>query len=110
VPLSVLDRLLLLGLLVPKSNGPGNLMTLRIMRTLCEDLSFSEQDHANFKLTQDDKKISWDHATETDKAVEIGPKAKEIILSAMAEASKAEALTGQHVDLCDKFGFVEPEE
>ncbi len=56
--LSVLDRLLLLGLLPAE----GDITTLRIIRTLREELSFTEQEHADLHLKQDEGRVTWEHS------------------------------------------------
>ena len=100
--LTVLERLLLLRVL-PKQ---GNLTTLRIVRELERDLSFSEEEHAALQFVTEGVSVRWKAENAIDKEVEFGPKARELVLAGLAELDKQEALTLDWLDLCDKFGYV----
>lgn len=97
--LSVLERLLLLGVLPAE----GDITTLRIVRQLQDDLSFSEQEHADFKIAQADGRVTWDRTTERLKAVTIGPKALGLIAEALRKLSDQKKLQPQHIDLYERF-------
>ena len=97
--LSVLDRLLLLGLLPAE----GTILTLRIVRKLREDLSFSEQELVDLKLKQDEGRVTWEQEHAADKTVELGPKATELIVKALTDLSESGKATAQHLALFDKF-------
>jgi len=99
--LTVLERLLLLRVL-PKQ---GNLTTLRIVRDLERDLSFSEEEHAALQFATDGPSVRWNAENAMIKDVEFGPKATEIIMAAMAEMDQKEELTLDWLDLCEKFGY-----
>ena len=99
MPLSVLDRLLLLGLLPAE----GTILTLRIVRTLREDLSFSEQELTDLNLKQEDGRVTWDQTLAVDKTVELGPKATELIVKALTDLSESAKASAQHLALFDKF-------
>ena len=64
--LSVAERLLLLNVL-PKE---GDILSLRIVLKLKEELSFSEAEHAALKFHQDGEGIHWDETG----AQQLGPK------------------------------------
>ena len=97
---SILDRLLLLNLL---KDVVGDIYMLRIVRTLKEDLSFSEADFAAFKIVQTQQQITWDDAAETMKDIEIGEKAASIIRSKLQQLSDANALPENHLRLAEVF-------
>ena len=97
---SIKNRLVLLATL-PAS---GSIDSLRILRKLREDLSFSEEEHTAFNLKGDENgAFKWDMAAEKPKAVEVGAKAAEIIKKALEALNKKEALTDNHVELWDRF-------
>ena len=102
--LSVLERLVLLGLLPAE----GDILTLRIVQKLRSDLSFSEQDLADYQLVSEDGKVTWSDKATTPKDVTIGPKAQDLIRSALTALSDAKKLQPQHLALYDRF--VEAEE
>lgn len=97
--LSVLHRLLLLGLLPAE----GTITTLRIVRQLREDLSFSEEEHALLELTGDDKGIHWKADKAVSKDVDIGAKAHTLIADVLTSLSTAKKLRPEHLDLYDLF-------
>lgn len=97
--LNVLDRLLVLGLLPAE----GDITTLRIVRKLREDLSFSEQEHEALHLTQEEGRITWEQQGATVKDVPLGPKATACIVKALSALSEQGKATAQHLDLFDKF-------
>lgn len=100
IDFSVKERLVLLGSL-PAS---GSIDTLRILRDLRGELSFSEEEHKAFKLNgTENGTFRWDTSAERAKTINIGPKAAEIIQKALKELNKKEALTDNHVELWDRF-------
>jgi len=101
IPLNVLDRLLLLGLL-GTAPAEGDLTMHRIVRTLRDDLGFSEQEHTDLGLTSEDGRVTWSDTT-TTKPVEIGPKATVLIAGLLTQASDAKQLRAEHLHLCDVF-------
>jgi hypothetical protein len=103
--LTVLHRLLLLGMLPAE----GDITMLRIVRKLREELSFSEQEHAEVGLAKlDDGRVTWTDTTYT-KTVDIGPKAHALIVDVLTKASAAKTLTANHLGLCDLFGIPDTE-
>jgi len=99
--LTVLERLTLLRILPHR----GNLTTLRIVRDLERDLSFSEEEHGALQFQQDGNVTRWNEGAVPDKDVSIGPKAIEIVVGALEELDKVGALQMEMIDLCDKFGY-----
>jgi hypothetical protein len=96
--LDVAERIRLLGILPEK----GNLLTLKIVGELRDDLSFSEKEHKDFKIVAKMDRITWaDDAKK--KAVKIGDQAKELIVKTLKELDEKEELTLADVDLWDKF-------
>jgi hypothetical protein len=97
--LSVFERLLLLNIL-PKE---GDLTTLKIVRTLRDNLSFSEEEHAALQFKHEGGNVMWKDEAEANKDVVIGEKAMDIIVDALKALNRAKKLTDQHVDLYEKF-------
>ncbi len=96
--LDVGERIRLLGILPEK----GNLLTLKIVSALRDDLSFSEKDHKDFKIVVKMDRITWaDKAKKKD--VKIGDQAKEIIVKSLKELDAKEELTLPDVPLWEKF-------
>jgi len=104
--LSVIERLTLLGILPEQ----GNLMTIKIVSKLREELSFDEAEHAalQFRPSEDGKQIQW-NMPHPDKDIEIGLKATSIVYELLRKMNDAEELREQHLSLCEKFGYPENE-
>jgi len=105
--LSVKQRLILLTILPKESN----FATLKILRKLKEDLSFSEEEHAKLQFrtipdAQGSASTNW--SDDGDKEIgevdiPIGEKATDIVVEALKGLDKAKKLTEQHVSLYEKF-------
>ena len=99
--LSIMERLVLMGVLPTE----GNFVTLRIVRDLQKELSFSEDELKRYKITQtSDNKVTWDEKAAADKKdVQIGERAEDIIVNALEDLDKKQKLTPSHLDLYEKF-------
>jgi hypothetical protein len=96
--LDVSARLRLLAILPEQ----GNLLTLKIVRELREELSFSEDEHKIMKLVVKEDRITWsDKAGEKD--VAIGDQSKELIEKRLRELNEKDELTLPDLDLWEKF-------
>jgi hypothetical protein len=104
--LSVRERLIL-GVILP---AQGDFTTLKLVRKLREDLSFSEDEHKLLKFRDNPEKTAtmWDMEGERvvgDKEFTIGEKATDVIvvvLKALNDA-KPPKLTMDHMSLYEKF-------
>jgi hypothetical protein len=97
--LTVHNRVTLLNVLPEK----GDFSTLKIVRKLREDLSFSEDELKVLCLTQCDNRITWKTDCDPEKDVAIGEKATDIIICALKALDDKKELTQQHFDLYEKF-------
>ena len=98
--LSVLNRILLLNILPPE----GDITTIKLIRRLREDLSFSEAEHIQFDIKKsDDGMIRWNPEAEVVKDVEFGPKALAVVEATLKKLSAEKKLTAQHIDLYEQF-------
>jgi len=98
--LKVLERLILLNILPSE----GNYITLKIVRDLQNELSFSEDEHKLFKFeTQEDGSVKWDDETEQDKDVSVGEKARQMIVDILKKIDNEKKLTLKHMSLYEKF-------
>ena len=92
--LSVLERLALLNT-IPKE---GNITTLKIIRKLRDDLSFSEEEHKKLNFRQEEDRLLWDDME--DKEIEIGERATDVIVNALKELNNQGKI---HLDLVDVY-------
>lgn len=98
--LTVAERLMLLAIL-PKE---GDYTTLRIVRKLREDLSFSEAEHDELGITVRDGLVRWTAlASGHRKAIDIGKKAGEVIGAALVDLDERKKLTLDHIHLYEAF-------
>ena len=97
--LNVLDRLLLLNI----SPNEANFVTLKIVRDLRNELSFSEGEHKKYKFVEDQGRVTWNPAAEQFKEVHIGEKANDIVVEALEKLDKDKKLTLEHMSLFEKF-------
>jgi len=99
--LTIMDRLLLLGILPAE----GDITTLRIVRDLRTDLSFSEEDLTAFEIVSDAATglVRWNAEKETPKDVTIGAKARRIITEALERLSNEKRLKADYIPLYERF-------
>lgn len=101
--LSVRERLVLLGCMPPR----GDIVTLKIVRDLTEEMSFNEDEIKKLSLKTDPETnmIHWDDEAEKDvvKEVEIGEKAMAIIVGQLRDLNNKGELTAQHISVYDRF-------
>jgi hypothetical protein len=97
--LSTFDRLILLNIL-PKE---GDFTTLKIVRKLREDLSFSEEEHKALEFNQDGGNIQWKQAGDVPKNVSIGEKATDLIVEILKKLDKEKKLQESHFTLYERF-------
>lgn len=103
---SVLERLILLGVVQLGAPDMGSLVTMRIVHNLNMSLGFLETEIAEKNLViHEDGRATWNEGAPID--VEIGPVARDIIQKGLAialpEWDKAEALTVTHIKLFEEF-------
>jgi len=98
VELSVLERLILVGILPSK----GNATTLKLVRQLREELSFDEDEHELLNFIQEGENIRWNQS-DTVKDVEIGPKMMSIIVEELSSLDEKETLNSEQLALYEKF-------
>jgi hypothetical protein len=103
--LDVGTRIRLLGIL-PET---GNLLTLKIVRELRDELSFSEKEHKDFKITTRGNEITWSDKAKP-KTVKFGDQARELVVKVLRELNKKEELTMPDLDLWEEFVGGEGEE
>lgn len=97
--LKVADRIRLLSILPEK----GNLLTIKIVRELRENLSFSEKEHKDFGLKGLGDRIVWDDDKDKGKKVLIGDQAKEVIEKSLRDLNEKDELTVPDIGLWEKF-------
>ena len=95
--LGVLDRLALLGAL-PKE---GDFTTLKIVRQLREDLSFTEDEHKKFNFRAEGEQLLWDNSEE--KEINFGEKATDLIVSTLKQLNENKKLTEDHFNVYKAF-------
>lgn len=96
--LSVGDRLVLLSILPQESD----FTTLKIVRKMKEDLSFSEDEHKALKFRFEDDRVFWED-TKVDRDIAFGEKATDIIVNAFGELDKQKRLKLEHMELYERF-------
>ncbi|MHC4067261.1 MAG: hypothetical protein ACYSUI_22540 [Planctomycetota bacterium] len=98
--LSVQDRLALLSVLPDK----GDITCLRIVRVLREELSFSEDEHASLQLEIKPDAVKWNQAHDVlDKEIELGDKARAVLVDSLRAMDKRKILTELHIPLWERF-------
>jgi hypothetical protein len=98
--LNTFERLILLNIL-PRE---GDFTTLKIVRKMREDLSFSEQEHKDLSITIGEKgQVKWKTEADRDVEISIGEKATDIIVSVLKKLNAEKKLTEQHFSLYEKF-------
>jgi hypothetical protein len=98
VKLDIGSRIRLLGILPEK----GNLLTLKIVRTLRDDLSFSEKEHKDFGIVVKDDRITWSDKAKP-KDITFGDEAKKVVEKSLKELNEKDELTVPDLALWEKF-------
>ena len=96
--LSVNDRLILLGV-IPRE---GDFTTLKIVRNMRDELSFTEEEHKKLNFRQEGDMTYWEEGLE-DKEVNFGEKATDIIVDAFKKLNDQKKLRIEHMELYEKF-------
>ena len=81
----------------------GDYITLKVLRRLREDLSFSEEEMASYQFKQDGERVMWNPEVPETKEFSFGPKATEIIIEALQGVEKREMLDNALLALFEKF-------
>ena len=97
--LNLVERFKILGILPAQ----GSMVTIKIVHDLKQLMSTSEDEISEWEIKQGENQITWNSQANTDKDFDIGDTAKEIIVDALKELDKKEAMTEEHVTLWDKF-------
>ena len=97
--LDVRERLVLLSVLPPE----GDFITLKVVRKLKENLSFSEDEIKLYKFVQTGANVTWNDKIEQSKPIEIGTKAKEVIQEALRKLNDDKKLKDDHFSIYEKF-------
>lgn len=97
--LNVLERLLLLNILPAE----GDFTTIKIVRTLREELSFTEEEHERLQVNVSDGKVQWDMGKEVLRNFVFGNKARDLISEDLKKLNVEKKLTEQHLSLYEKF-------
>ena len=93
------ERLVLISVLPQE----GNFTTLKIVRELREELSFTEEEHKVYEFKQEGNIVLWNKAKDTPKEVKIGEKANDIIKEALKKLNEEKKLRDEHIGLYEKF-------
>lgn len=86
----------------------GDFLTLKIIRELQNELSFSEAEIKKFKIIQvpapdGGVRVTWQDIPGKDKDVSIGEKANDVIVLALSKLNEAKKLKMEHYSLYERF-------
>ncbi len=96
---TVKDRILLLNVLPAQ----GDITTLRLVRRLREECSFSEADHAALRFQTVGQQMTWIPDAVSPKEIECGAKMADFIAKTLKGVSAAGKLTEEHLNLYERF-------
>lgn len=97
--LTVLERLMALSILPAE----GDFTTLKIVRELREQLSFSEEEHAKLQFVVDENGTKWKAEAAEEKEFLFPGKAFSLIADALNKLDENKQLTENHCSLYEKF-------
>jgi hypothetical protein len=100
IELGVAERIMMGTMLAPIA---ADVVTLRIVRKLQEELSFSEQEAEALEFARVDGKVTWKLDVPQTKEFDFQPTAVRIIQEQLKKANASKTLTLQQLDLYDKF-------
>lgn len=98
---TVIERLALLPILPIE----GSFITLKLLRKLKEELSFSEREHEILGLKTEDGVAKWRVDVQEDgvKRIKIGEVMKNVVKDALQKLDGQEKLREVHMSLYEKF-------
>jgi hypothetical protein len=101
---NVFERLFLLSGVFPQQ---GNFTTIKIVTRLREELSFSEEEHDRYEIKSlPDGRISVtkdEVILQEIKPIQLGKRAREVIVNGLKELDRKKALTQGHILLYERF-------
>ena len=97
--LNISERLVLLSLL-PKE---GDFLTLRIVRDLQTELSFTEAEAASLELRQEGDQVMWSTNKDLGKTVKIGERARQLIVDQLKTLDSKKKLEPTHLPIYERF-------
>ena len=97
--LNVLERIVVSEIL-PKE---GSFMNLKLVRTVKEELSFSEEENKALEFNQIGTSLKWKENVIEDKEFNFGEVVTKLIISKLKELDESEDLTENHFSLYEKF-------
>lgn len=100
------DRLLLLNILP----NVGSFDTLKIVRDLQSDLSFSEEEHKRLDITSQDGLVQWRQESDLPVDISIGEIATKVIIDRLKEMDKRKQLKIEALQLYERFVLGEGKE
>jgi hypothetical protein len=105
--LTILDRIVMLGLLPVE----GNFRTMRIVRELQSNLSFSEEELAEHQIVQvNSGQVKWANESNSyEKDILVGAVALELIKQKLIKLNSEEALNKDHLELYEELVVKEDE-
>jgi hypothetical protein len=97
--LGIEDRITLLSIL-PKT---GNIITLKIIRSMEDSIGFSADELKRCEITQDGDLVHWNPSKVTLKEIEFDDAEAELIKSQLMTLNTEQRLTQNMVSIYDKF-------
>jgi len=96
--MGVHERLLALSLL---REAEGSLVTLRVVRDLQRELSFSDEELSRFGITQDGDQVRWTGSADRD--FDLGDAARGVLLARFKRLDAAGSLTLAQLPLYERL-------
>ena len=105
--LKVAERIMLGAMIAPIAS---DVVTLRLVRHLQEELSFSDEESEGLSFKQEGKRTTWNLDVPQTKEFTFSPTVLAIIKTQLSKVNDSKQLTLQQLDLYEKFFPEEPEE
>jgi len=96
----------MLGNILPQE---GDFVTLKVLRNLRMDLSFNDDELKKWSIQSSNGQVNWRLFTDKNKPIdqdaeiEVGVKAKDIIVKALADLNEKKKLREEHLTLYERF-------
>ena len=107
--LTILERLMLLGILPPE----GDLRTMKIVHHLRMDLALTQDEMTNWGVKNQVNAegqpigVTWDDDKAEEAEIDVAGEKTAVIVEVLRKLDAEKKLTGQHLSLCEKFPFQE---
>ena len=97
--LTVLERLLILGLLP----GEGGIIEMRLKKVIGEKIGLTSDEIVRYEVKEDGANVRWNNGVEQTSSIELNEAEVGMIRDSLVKLDREKKLNDGHITLYDKF-------